>query len=299
MTVGLRAQGAAVRPETVRDVTVDGARAVTIAAGTTVRTDEVALAVRAGDDVVVTFAVAGRAELSVHREGAATGWCSVPGSGDLTRRADAGPFVLADREGLVVEEVQVLTRDRASVLAVGDSLTDAPLPADTFPRWTDALAARLPGTPVLNAAIAGNRVVVDGGYGPTLRQRFGRDVLAREGIGTLVVLAGTNDLARELSADRLVAELSALVRQARAKGLRVVLLTIPPASRRTPGAAAAREQVNAWIRASGDVVDADVVLRDPSDAERLRPGYDHGDGLHLSPAGHRTLGEAVAQVLSR
>jgi len=186
------------------------------------------------------------------------------------------------------------------VVVTGDSLTDAPMPADVAPRWPEVLAARLPGTPVVNAAIAGNRVLLEGGYGRPLVERFARDVLQRSGSGTVVLLAGTNDLARDLSAAGLQTELTRMCEAARADGLRVVLATIPPADERTPTQRAARREVNAWIRAGSPadlVVDADEVLRDPSQPERLAAAYDYGDGLHLSPAGHRALGEAVAEAL--
>lgn len=301
VTVGVRAGGAAVRPETLRPVTVEGARSAVLPARDAVLTDPVALAVRPGDDVVVSLAIVGPASPSVHREGAATGWCTGAGTGDLTGRTDAGPFAVADREGLVVDEVQVLTRDRPAVLAVGDSLTDPPLATDTYPRWTDVLAARIGGTPVVNAAIAGNRVVLAGGYGPTLTERFARDVLQRPGLGTVILLAGTNDISRDVSVQRLTGELQALLERARAGGLRAVLVTIPPAGGRSAAAQRVREQVNAWIRDSAPadaVVDGDAVLRDPQDVQRLRPDYDHGDGLHLSTAGHRALGVAVAATLT-
>jgi lysophospholipase L1-like esterase len=300
-SAGLRAAGAAARTGSLRPVTVGGAVSFVVPAGEQVVTDPVALPVAEGDDLLVSLAVAGEAALTVHRFGAATGWCSGAGTGDRTREEGSRAFPIGDRQGLVVEDVAVAAPDAVppTVIAVGDSLTDAPLPADTWNRWTDVLAQRID-APVVNAAIAGNRVLLEGGFGRPLVERFDRDVLERDGAGTVVLLAGTNDLSRDLPAADLRRELAALCAKARDAGLRVVLVTIPPADERTPLAQAARREVNAWVRsgvAADVVVDADAVLRDPADPERLASAFDHGDGLHLSPAGHRALGEAVAEAL--
>ncbi len=280
-------------------VTVDGRRAVDLAPGSQVVSDPVRLAVAPGDELVVSLAVSGRATVSAHRVGAAALSCTAPGTGDRTESTSAQGFAPAGRQGLVVDDVAVLGGPRA-VLAVGDSLTDPELPPGTYPRWTDVLDAKLPAdVPVSNAAIAGNRVLLPGGYGPTLVQRFARDVLARDGVGTVVLLAGTNDVSRDLPAARLTAELAQLCRLARDRGVRVVLLTLPPASKRPPAQEAVRQRVNDWIRSTtlaDVVVDADAVLRAPGQPTRLLPAYDR-DHLHLTPAGHRALGEAVAAAL--
>lgn len=282
---------------TLRPVTVGGRRAVDLPPGGQVTSDPVPLPVAAGDDLVVSLALSG--EVSAHRVRAATLTCTAPGTGDLTGSTAPQGFSPAGREGLVVDGVSV-AGGPASVLAVGDSLTDPELPPDTYPRWTDVLDARLPApVPVANAAVAGNRVLRQGGYGPTLRDRFDRDVLDRDGVGTVVLLAGTNDVSAGASAAEVTAALGELCERARDRGLRVVLMTVPPASKRSPALEAVRQQVNAWVRTTGAAdlaVDADLVLRDPARPTRLRPAYDL-DQLHLTPAGHRALGEAVAQAL--
>lgn len=301
VTAGVRQSGAAARSGSLRPVTVGGQAAFAVPAGRELETDPVLLPVQAGTDVLVSFAVAGSSRLTAHRFGPQTGWCAAPGTGDRTAAEGAAGFDRASRQGLVVEQVEVDGPAPLGVVATGDSLTDAPLAPQAGPRWTQVLADRMPGTPVVNAAIAGNRVVLGNGFGDPLVQRFDHDVLRRRGAGTVVLLAGTNDISMGISPGRLQRELQGLVARARAKGLRVVLVTIPPAQRRSASAAATRRAVNRWILRSGTadaVVDADALLRDPSGAERLRPVFDSGDGLHLSAAGQRALGEAVADALS-
>jgi lysophospholipase L1-like esterase len=186
-------------------------------------------------------------------------------------------------------------------VVIGDSLTDPRLPPDTYERWSDVLTARLAGAlPVANAAIDGNRLLVGGGYGPTVTQRFTRDVLERPGVGTLLLLAGTNDITGGASAKEITHALAELAARAHGRGLRVVLLTLTPAHRRTADKESIRIEVNQWIRSTkgaDGVIDADALLRDPSQPNRLLPSYDLGDGLHLSVDGHRALGGAVADAL--
>ncbi|MDX6198771.1 MAG: hypothetical protein QOJ79_1922 [Actinomycetota bacterium] len=301
ITAGIRLSGAAlVGPPAL--VTVGGSPSVTIAPHRVVTTDPVQLPITTGQEVAVTFAVSGTAKLTEHLLGAATGWCSGPGTGDHTADPSEDPFGQESREGLVVESLEVKTSAPRpdGVLAVGDSLTDAPLPPDTYQRWTDFVAADTHRA-VGNAAIGGNRVILSGGYGPTLTQRFSSDVLSRPGVATLVLFAGTNDVSTGIDAARLTRRLSELCRRARARGLRVVLVTLPPAWKRSADKEQLRQQVNQWIRTTREAdayVDADTLLRDPARPTHLRAVYDFGDGLHISAAGHRVLGQAIGTALS-
>ncbi|MCW2667869.1 MAG: GDSL-like Lipase/Acylhydrolase [Frankiales bacterium] len=304
VTVGLRSQGAALQPGTLRPVTVGGASRIVVPRGSVALSDPIPLPVTAGADVAVSFAVQGRTRVTEHAAGAATGWCSGPGTGDLTATTDGGPFGQPARDGLVLDDVEVTAAPDAplGILALGDSLTDARLAPDTYERWTDVLVQRLGGRrAVANAAIGGNRVVLPGGYGPTVSARLPRELADRPGVGTVVLFAGTNDVQAGLPASALADRLEALCRTARDDGREVVLVTLPPAHRRSAQAEAARQQVNARIRATSSadaVLDADRVLRDPGQPARLLPAYDVGDGLHLSAAGQRALGLAAAELLA-
>jgi lysophospholipase L1-like esterase len=300
VTVGLRGAGAAlVGPP--QPVTIGGASTVIIPPGKHVTTDSVALRITTGADVAVSFAVAGTAILSEHLVGAATGWCTQPGAGDHTTDTAPTAFANASRESLVLEAVEVeVTAPRSKgVLAVGDSLTDPPLPPDTYQRWTDVVAAT--GVPVANVAIGGNRVMLPGGYGRTLTERFADDLLDRPGAGTLILFAGTNDVSAGITADALTTRLEELIREAKAHSLRVVVVTFAPAWKRPAANEQVRQQVNTWLRTTpyADLrVDADKLLRDPARPTHLRRDYDFGDGLHLSAAGHRALGKAIVRVLA-
>jgi lysophospholipase L1-like esterase len=301
VTVAVRARGAAADPLTLTAATFAGRRAVEVPAGGEVVTDPVAVHVPDRSELLVSFAVSGSALLSEHEQGAATSYCSPQGAGDRTGEPNGTSFAPVGRHALVVDEVDVSAPASAgTILAVGDSLTDPRLPPDGYARWTDVLTGLLPDRPVANAAIDGNRLLVPGGYGPTILSRLDRDVLRRPGVGTLVVLAGTNDITGGATADQLIDSLTEVTRRAHQRRLRVVLLTLLPAHKRTPDKEQIRQAVNDWIRttdAADLVVDAESVVRDPDQPNRLRPSYDWGDGLHLSEAGHRALGTAVADAL--
>lgn len=299
VTVGRRDAGAAVRPDTLLPVTVAGETAFSVPARGSVVTDPVPLETAAGDDLLVSLAVEEKALVAEHRWGAAIGWCSGPGTGNLTGTPEGDAFRTASRAGLVVDDVAVGGEaEPRAVVAVGDSLTDDVLfPVDSHQRWTDLLADAVD-RPVVNAAVAGGCVVAAGGYGPALVERFDRDVLSRNGIGAVVVLAGTNDLAQGAPAAEVVAALEQLVDAAEAVGVQVVLSTVPPAAGRSAEQRQARLDLNDWIRSQAHVVDADRLLQDREQPGRLAARYDHGDGLHLSVAGHRVLADAVASALA-
>jgi lysophospholipase L1-like esterase len=94
-----------------------------------------------------------------------------------------------------------------------------------------------------------------------------------------------------------------LIDRAHDEGLTIQACTLPPLGGNTslpgydtPEHEAQRVALNEWIRTSGefdDVIDVDLVLRDPSQPTQLLPAYDSGDHLHPNAAG----GEAIADAI--
>jgi lysophospholipase L1-like esterase len=210
-----------------------------------------------------------------------------------------------------------------TIVALGDSITDGHgATTDGNDRWTDVLAARLQswaltsGLTVVNAGIAGNRLLQDG-LGPNAIARFDRDVLARSEVRYLIVLEGINDLGtltREgpVSAAlhgelvrRMIGAYRQIVLRAHAHGIQVIGGTLLPSmgnSYHHPEAANERDRqaINAWIREPGHfdvVIDFDRMTADPAQPDHLRADYDSGDHLHPSPAGYRAMGEAIPLTL--
>ncbi|KAB8170738.1 SGNH/GDSL hydrolase family protein [Lysobacter maris] len=235
-------------------------------------------------------------------------------TGAISMEADA---TLTTRVFLSAIEVEAASGTR-SVVAFGDSITDGNMASiDANARWPDALAERLAGDgiAVLNAGISGARVLSDR-MGQNALARFEHDVLAQPGVASVIVLMGINDIGWDgtplavddapTAAPALIAGYRQLIARARARGVRIVGATLTPfagALDATPmrgyynvDKERIRQQVNAWIRDSGEfdaVVDFDAIVRDPAQPSRMRPAYDSGDHLHPGDTGYRAMADAI------
>ena len=167
-------------------------------------------------------------------------------------------------------------------------------------------AARRPAMAVLNAGIAGNRVLSEGAFkaGVNALARFDRDVLAHPGVTHVVVLEGINDIGNARhnptpTAEDLIAAHRQLIERAHTRGLKIYGATLTPfegANNFTEVGEAKRQAVNEWIRtgkAYDAVIDFDAATRDPTSRRRMLPAYDSGDHLHPSDAGYQAMAEAI------
>jgi len=192
------------------------------------------------------------------------------------------------------------TRTRYRLVAMGDSLTDTRVGGGKFLAY---LAKQCPQSRFESKGKGGQMV-------NQMRRRFARDVLGKDHSHVLV-FGGVNDLYSDETAGRTVAkiigDLSAMYKAARAGGLRVIALTVAPwggFKHFTPRRAEATRQLNAWIlqqKAEGkvDAVLATGPVLSCGDDDRLCAGLGSKDGLHLTDAGHEKLGEALhRQVFS-
>ena len=247
-----------------------------------------------------------------HLTGAQHAFISPPGDYTMRpfdRAAGASTTYRAFLTGVDVE-----TAARGPVIvALGDSITDGYRSTDdTDRRWPDRLAERLHATAagravaVVNAGISGNRVLADGKLviaGQSALTRFDRDVLAVPGATHLIILEGVNDLgvgaAAPPSAAEMIGGYRQLIARAAEHGLTVIGATILPyegAAYFNPKGEAVRQEINRWIRTSGEfahVVDFDAAARDPAQPSRLRADLQSGDWLHPNDAGYRVMGDAV------
>ena len=199
------------------------------------------------------------------------------------------------------------------LVAFGDSITDGTRSTpNANNRWTDQFVRRLLAQPtpqrvgVLNAGIAGNRVLSEGAFAVGLNAlaRFDADVLNRSGVTHVLIMEGINDIgnARQNAtptAEDIIAGHKQLVERARSRGLRVIGATLTPfwgAGYYTDVGEAKRQAVNEWIRKGGAydaVVDFDLAMRDANDPKKLRADFDSCDHLHLNDDGYRAMAAAV------
>ena len=192
---------------------------------------------------------------------------------------------------------------------------------------------------VANEGIIGNRLLSDsesprqtGGpmeatfkeLGPLLGQsglaRFQRDVLTQAGVKYVILALGVNDIlfpgsfisaSERVSAQGVIAGNRQLIARAHKKGIQVIGTTIPPFENAifrdpffdrfyTPEKEKIRQEVNAWVRGSGEfdgVIDFDEVVRDPSHRTQISPAYDSGDHLHVNDEGNVAQGNAIPLAL--
>lgn len=293
----------------VTALTFAGLPSATIPPGAELYSDPTAATVRPGGEVRLSLRLTSLPTRQTGHPGARA--TTLVGSSKVTRW-----FVASDVEVEAPASV-------GTIAVIGDSITDGyGVKPDSNTRWTDTLAARMRvdarwrGWGVVNAGIGGNRVTLDGS-GPNLPARFDRDVIARAGVRTAIVLEGVNDLGTlTRDAPATPAEHAALVRRitagyreivarAHAHGIRVVGGTILPFGGNDyyhPTAAneADRRAVNAFIRDDDTfdaVIDFDRALADPAHPDRLAPALDSGDHLHPSIAGYAAMGAAVPLAL--
>ena len=307
----------AISPSTVRVLRFGGRTSVVVAPGAEIWSDGVDLKVEPGQAVAASaFFDRAAPFATVHLQAAEASWVGGGNAISAAKLPNAEPLPLNH----VVTGLDVMTsQPTRAVVAFGDSITAGGGEAGDG-SYPDLLATRLRNSPaaagpvsVLNAGIGGNRLLVDG-IGPNGLSRFARDALGQSGVTHVIVLLGTNDIGRSVfvglpgrptpehevaTAARITDGLQQLTKQARAKGVKVLIGTVPP-FKNTPywaeSSEAMRGEVNRWIRSRQDVdgvIDFDAILRNPADPQALNPLYDNGDHLHPNKAGYAAMAAAI------
>ncbi|RZU15728.1 lysophospholipase L1-like esterase [Kribbella rubisoli] len=310
-TVAKAGKGAAVVPGSVQPVRFGGTDSVSIPAGGQVAGDAVTLpGLTSGSQLAITLYFARATGPATFHEFGATG-ASYRAAGDQLTATGGAAYRETSGGWYFLAGVDVTPSGAGLVVAFGDSITNGYTTAPGT-RYPDLLAARI-GSPVLNAGLGGNRLLADSAcYGENGLARFQRDVLDEPGTTTALVLIGVNDLGYPaippttcttpnppITPAQLISGYRALIRDAHARGIRIVGVTLTPfrgASVYTAHSAELRTAVNTWITTSGEfdaVADFASALADPADPARLAPKYDSGDHLHPNEAGYRVMADAV------
>lgn len=300
------ADSSAIVAKTARYLTFAGKRSVTIAAGQSVCSDELAYALRPLQRLAVTlcYGMATPRHMTSHR-GSRTFSYIAPGEVKPGQR-----FRTAERLAHWYNLTKVCVRSEAKAVAVlGNSITDGRgSTTDAQNRWPDRMAEAFGGkTGVLNLGIGGNCVLRGGLSEPALK-RFDRDILGQEGVEAVIVFQGTNDIGgargnSEQVARELIEAYAGMARKIHDRGMKAYVATITPFRGNAWYSLfheAARQTVNEWMRHTSDfdgVIDFDLLTRDPQQPDRLRPDYSD-DWLHLNPAGYEAMGRYAAGCLS-
>jgi lysophospholipase L1-like esterase len=297
----------AIVPKTDHTVTFDGAESVTIQPGSEVFSDPVVFPLPADSDLAVSFYIPRTSNIpaTMHTFGNQTSYFAL---GNFAASITL-PNALKDTVRPYLTGVDVDSTAASSLVVLGDSITDGTRSsANQNLRWTDDLARRLTSTfgdrvGVVNAGIAGN-CVIGACLGPSMTDRFQRDVLSISGVKYLIILAGINDLVNTpgITAAMLAKAYNNLISQAHAQGILVYGATLTPFGGSkffTQAREQLRQQVNTFIRAGGAfdaVIDFDKVIANPVNLAYIQPQF-NADNVHPNDAGYQAMANAIDVTL--
>jgi lysophospholipase L1-like esterase len=321
--VGLSAGGAVIVTGTNHPVTFGGSTSVTIAPGTAVASDPVAMFVPAAMDLAVSmYAQAATGSATYHSDAQQVNYVAAGNAAgsELGSAFTTQTYAWYFLDGV---DVQPVTQVGGTVVAFGDSITDGyQSTVNLNLRWPNDLARRFVALPpakdhaVVDEGISGNRVLSDSAcLGQNGEARFLRDT-AQSGARYVIFLEGINDIGfsqvpnsgcfapnTDESAAQIIAGYRKVIADAHAAGLKIFGGTLTPFAGSfyySAAGEAERAAVNSWIRTSGAfdaVIDFDKAVQDPANPLQLNPGYDSGDHLHPNDAGYLAMSNAINLAL--
>jgi lysophospholipase L1-like esterase len=330
-TVALSKDAATVQAESLKPLTFAGRSSVVVPAGAPMLSDAVDLPVAAGAELSISLYFPERVTTpTLH--GLALKRAVVSTRGDFTPAVRVETQAASESSMLITRVLVPARRSQKLVVAFGDSITDGDgSTVDADRNWPSALARRLgkregsAQTAVVNAGIAGNRLLSDGfgihALGISALARFDRDVLAIPGVTHVVLLEGVNDLgfpgatlggeplagpAETRTMEDVIGAYRQLIERAHAHGLKIIGATLTPFEGATfsgyysEAKERARQRVNAWVRTSGafdGVIDFDAVLREKDHPSRIHSRYASPDHLHPNDAGYQAMADAIDLTL--
>ena len=317
--IAVTAGNGAIVPGSSRTLSFGGRSGVVLPPGARISSDPVPFDVRAQVDLSVSlYLQADSGPTTSHPVGLRGAWLA-PGNQVSAEKLEGSTLF---RSYLWLDGISVRASGRATaIIAFGDSITDgfSTTPDADMP-WPSVLARRLSGRlgsaspSVINMGISGNRVLREGA-GSSALARFDRDVLSRPGARRVLLLLGINDISfsaipglpvsEKATAEDITTGYGLLIARARQHGLSMIGATLTPfegVNTYTPAGEQMRQQINQWIRGSGQfdaVIDFDAATRDPAHPTRLRAEFDSGDHIHPNDAGNRAMAHAIDLKLFR
>jgi len=302
--LALRTEGSAIDPRTDRKISFGGKPSVTMAPGAQLISDPIELTAPNFSHFAVSLYIE-------HDSGAPTTTFQAlhpvsyvaSSPGDFTTAADL-PAPTPTPGYYWLNGIDVFASpDTATVVALGDSITDESGCPYEDNDWPSVLADRLAkdkrtrNLAVVNVGISGNRVLGDG-MGVSGLARFERDVLAQPGVRWVILLEGINDIGfgTALTPDEIIDGYQQIISKAHSHGIGIIGCALLP-FKGSPAFTEAREKirtdVNQWIRTSGAfdvVVELPSAIQDPADPQQVKETLHRGDHIHPNADGYRALG---------
>lgn len=293
--VGLKGEGAAVVAGSQRPVTFNGSSSVTAPAHGEVVSDPISFPIKPFQKVAISFYVPAIFTLppTFNMDANRTSYLSKNGSGNHASEEAATHFTEQTTSNYFASSIDTWApAGTVHVSAFGDSFTEPiTTTVNAENRPPDYLTRRLLKTgdgnkySVTMGAISFNFVssgffqtifgpdVVSWGGRPGT-QRIVEDALDVPGTRAVLLLHGMNDLAFGATAEQVIAAYQDIVKQAHARGIKVIGATLTPTgaasgvalSYALPNTQINRAKVNDYIRHSGlfdAVVDYDAAVHDP------------------------------------
>ncbi len=315
--VAQRLLGPAILPGSGRAVLFGGKAEVVIAPGAEAVSDAVDFPYAVGTDLAVSFHVVGESgPITWHAVSFALNYVGLPYRGDGIGDSMGLSFPQPTLGWFFLSGIDVLAPDSpGAIVAIGDSITDGAYSVpETNTRWPDWFAARLRSAgidmAVLNQGINSNTVTrealdPDSAYqGAPAVDRFGRDVLQRSGVRSVLIFEGTNDLSAGVAAEPIYAGIRSLADRARAAGLCVVVGTIPPRLDVIPPLdnwkpatmEPQRRRLNELLRADGSfdgIADFETALALPGLPSLPNAALYFPDLLHPNSIGFAAMAQAI------
>ena len=304
---------AAIVAGTQTRATFGGKPNVRVAAAADVVSDPIPLEVVAGDNLAVSIYVKGTTpNASNHGNALQRSYMTAADTGDHAADPSATGFSTTN-SWWFLDAVSVDAEPGVgAVVALGDSITDGSNSRFGLNhRWTDYLAERLRGTGrirgVVNEGIGGDSLIRDYnccGGAPSGVSRLDRDVLNHDGVRTVILALGVNDIGNypteTVNVDDMTEGMRQIADKVHRHGMKLLVATITPFKNATltgywnPEKEAKRKAVNAFIRtapSSTGSCDFATALADPADPDRMLAAYDSGDHLHPERRRHAGAGQ--------
>lgn len=305
--------GININAKTAKYLKFNGKKSVTIPAGGTVVSDQLAYPLKPLQRLSINISYgATPVNATSHRGSRTTSYII---KGEAAPKADFTKNLEREDHWYNIATIDVMREGCEAIAIIGNSITDGRgTTTNLQDRWTDFLADCLQADEakrnisVLNLGIGGNAVCFGGLSDPAVK-RFDRDCLGQAGVKTIVVFEGINDLGgtngdAEMRAKKIIECYKEFIKKAHDRGMKIYGATISPYFKSfydngDPFREAARQYINKWIRESkafDGVLDFDAVVRDPNNPSLVQERYQM-DWLHLNPAGYEALGKYAAEKL--